>query len=466
VTAFVLTIGIARILGPFALGQYMLASAYYFLFMTIGSQGLKVLFARELSRYPEQGSLYLGNGTWLQMAFCVICYIGLLALVYVLPYSRETGRVCYVLGLAVIPFSLSNVTESLFQAYEKLHLMAVATVPVYILRVILSIVLMKLGYDIMVICWIQVISEIIVLVIEWILVLPLTKPTWKIDWHFMKATIQMSRSFMIIEGVSIIQTRLQAVILSLLAGEVVVGLYGAINQLTQPFQIIVHSLIVSIFPSMSKSVALGLERQRNLTQRVLEVLLLVALPTIVILFFIGSEILVFVYRKPEFALAGDALKITALALISIAFYRTLGYVLVANGMEWVNRREVIITTIVAFIISFPLIWQYQLVGAAIVYFVVQASSFIQYAYYVNKRLFQVNIWQVIRPPLLLSAIVAVSLVVLTSLTKDILVILTAVGAIYAVLLGIFTLNVLNISMAEVWQRVGFLLSRKSVKEQQ
>lgn len=411
IAAFGLTLGIARILGPFPLGQYMLANAYYLLFMTIGSQGLKVLFARELSRQPEQASTYLGNGTLLQMAFALLCYLGLVALVFVLPYNPETKEVCYILGLAVIPFSLSNVTESLFQAFEKLHLMTISTVPVYVIRVLLSLLVMKLGYDIVVVCWIQVISEFIVLVFEWILVLALVKPTWRIDWAYMKNTVAMSRSFIVIEGVSIIQTRLQAVILSLMAGEVVVGLYGAINQLMQPFQIITHSLIVSIFPSMSKSVSLGLERQRQLTQRVLEALLLVALPTIVVLFFIGSQVLVFLYRKPEFALGADALKVTALALISVAVYRPLGYVLVANSMEWVNKREVIITTVLALVISAPLIWRYQLLGAAIVYFIIQASSFIQYAYFVHKRLFHVSIWQVMRRPLLVTAVTTVIMVI-------------------------------------------------------
>lgn len=411
ITAFALTLGIARILGPFELGQYMLAVAYYFLFMTIGSQGLKVLFTRELSRHPEQARLYLGNGTWLQIAFCLVCYTALIVLIWLLPYSEDTAQVCYILGLAIIPFSLSNVTESIFQAFEKLHLMAISTVPVYILRVIVSVVLMKLGYGIVVIAWVQVISEIIILLFEWLLILRIVKPVWRIEREFLKKTFLMSRSFIVIEGVTVLQTRLQAVLLSLLAGEVIVGLYGAISQIMQPFQLITHSIIVSIFPTMSKSAAMGVEQQQKLTQRVVEALLLFALPSIVIIFFLGEQILVFLYRDPQFALGADALKITVLALISVAVYRPLGYLLVANRLERVNMREVIITTILGLVIAVPLIWRFQLIGAAVVYVVIQASSFIQYVYAVYNRLFKFNIWVTVRRPLLVSGLTAIVLMI-------------------------------------------------------
>jgi O-antigen/teichoic acid export membrane protein len=41
ITAFVLTAAIARNLGAEAIGQYLLAYSYYFIFVGIASQGLK-----------------------------------------------------------------------------------------------------------------------------------------------------------------------------------------------------------------------------------------------------------------------------------------------------------------------------------------------------------------------------------------------------------------------------------------
>ncbi|MCC5626376.1 lipopolysaccharide biosynthesis protein, partial [Nostoc sp. CHAB 5715] len=58
ITAFVLTAAIARNLGAEAIGQYLLAYSYYFIFVGIASQGLKILFTRELAREPQKTLVY------------------------------------------------------------------------------------------------------------------------------------------------------------------------------------------------------------------------------------------------------------------------------------------------------------------------------------------------------------------------------------------------------------------------
>ncbi len=137
ITTFVLTAAIARNLGAEAIGQYLLAYSYYFIFVGIASQGLKIFFARELAREPQKTSVYLMSGTWLQLIFSLVSYGGLVIVVFLLPYSSKTSTLCYIMGLTIIPFALSNVTEAIFQAKEKMHLIAIATVPVYVLRLII-----------------------------------------------------------------------------------------------------------------------------------------------------------------------------------------------------------------------------------------------------------------------------------------------------------------------------------------
>ncbi len=410
--SFALSALIARTLGAYALGQYTLGLVYYYLFMTIASQGLKVLIARELSTKPEQTGLYLGNVTILQFIFCIIGYAMLAGLVFVLPYSHDTTNVCYVVGLILFPFSLSNVTEAIFQAKEKLGLMTISTVPIYILRLGVSFLLLRGGHSILTVAWVQVASEFIVLIIEWILILPMIKPVWRINWEFMWHTTKMARSFMAIEGFSIVQTRIQAALLSVLAGEVVVGLYGAISQLLQPFQIITHSIIVAVFPTMTKSVEQGMERQKYIVQRIIEVLLLAALPLVVVLVFLGPQILIFIYGKKGFGDAGPALGIASLGLIGVALVRPLSYLLVANGFQRVNLREVIVTTVITVVVGVPLIVLYGLNGAALSYVAIQCSSLIQYTWAVHKRLFKLNLLTLIWRPVLVSAVLGAVMIII------------------------------------------------------
>ncbi|MEH1921463.1 oligosaccharide flippase family protein [Nostoc sp.] len=401
ITGFVLTAAIARTLGTEALGQYLLAYSYYFIFVGIASQGLKTLFTRELAREPEKTPIYLMSGTWLQLIFSSFSYGALVIVVYLLPYSSKTSTLCYIIGLTVIPFALSNITEAIFQAKEKMHLIAIATVPVYILRLIVMIWAMRLKYGIEYLGAILVFSETLIWLIEWIFITLLVEIRWEIDRNFVFKTIKSARTFFAIEAMAVISGRIQILILSLLGNEVLVGLFGGITQLLQPFLIIANSITLAIFPRFSKAVGQGRDKQKQISESIIEVLLMIALPLFVGLLFFGKDLLIFIYNK-SFAEADIALQLTAATLLFLPFIRSLSYLLVANGLEIVNLREVVITTTLGSLVGVALVSHYHLLGAALMSLLMTILGFSQYAYFTYVRLFSLNLWRIVRRPLVIT----------------------------------------------------------------
>jgi O-antigen/teichoic acid export membrane protein len=455
ITTFVLVAFIARILGPYELGQYLLAFSYYFIFVTIASEGLKTLFTREIARNPPETPVYLVSGTLLQFLGSLISYVLLVVVVFALPYKSDTSTVCYILGLAIIPFSLSNITEAIFQGQEKMHLIAISTVPIYILRVVLMIWAMKLNYGVSFIAGIMVFSEFLILLLEWGFIIPLVKPKWQINQDFILRTVKSARTFVAIEGVAAFNGRIQVLILSVLGGEVVVGLYGGISQLMQPFQIVAQSLVMAVFPSMSKAVALGREKQRHLVETIAEMLLSVALPLIVGLVFIGGDLLIFIYRDPSFAEATVALNVLALSLITSSFSRPLSFLLVANGFEWVNLREVIVATVVGSLLSVVLISQYHLTGAALAVLITYTIGFSQFMYSVYIRLFSLRLWRIVRRPVLISTLMLAVFLLLQKISQDLLLTLIAASFAYGLLvtiLGVYALGGPSIIWAKLLRK--------------
>ncbi|MFN6572455.1 flippase [Dendronalium sp. ChiSLP03b] len=456
ITTFVLVASIARILGPYELGQYMLAFSYYFVFMSIASQGFKTLFTRELARNPHETPLYLVSGSLLQLLFGIIGYAVLAVLVFALPYSPDTSTVCYVMGLTIIPFSLSNITEAIFQAQEKMHLIAISTVPVYILRLLLMIWGMNLKYDINFVCALMVISETLILLIEWGLISRFVKYKFQFDWNFMWKSTKDVGTFIVIEGISVLKDRMQVLILSLLGGEIVVGLYGAVGQLMQPFQIISYSLIIGLFPSMSKAVSLGREQQQKLAERAAEILLIVVLPFIIGIFFIGQDLLILLYKDGNFAQAALALNIIAIGLLTSAFSRPLSYVLVANGFERVNLIEVLTTTVLGALLSILLVPKYQLNGAAFSVLITQIISCTIYIYNVYKRLFYLNLWHTTRRPILVSFLMVTIFVGLHNFSQNILVTMLSATLAYTLItsiLGVYAVGGFSV----VWEKISHKL---------
>jgi len=442
IATFVLTAAIARILGAEALGQYLLAFSYYFIFVNIASQGLKVLFTRELAREPEKTPIFLTNGTLLQFIFSLIGYVALCIVVFLLPYSTETSTICYIMGLTIIPFSLSNITEAIFQAQERMHLIALSTVPVYVLRLCVMIWAMQMKYGVDTLAELLLVSEAIILVIQWLLLIGTVQLKWQIDRDFIWNSIKAARTFFAIEGIAVVNSRLQILILSLLGNEFLVGIYGGIVQLMQPFIIIANSMATAIFPSLSKAVTQGKENQRQITENFIEILLAIALPLLIGCLFFSKDLLIFLYN-PSFAQGSLALNIITLTLLFLPFNRSLSYLLVANGFERFNLREVAITTILGSFAGVVLVSQFQLTGAAITDLFIKLLAFSQYVYYTYSRLFSLNLWQILRRPLLVSTLMLPVLIVLQKVNFNFLLTLIISTSYYVFIigcLGVYTLG--------------------------
>jgi O-antigen/teichoic acid export membrane protein len=420
IATFVITAAMARTLGAEALGQYLVASNYYYIFVNLASQGFKTLFTRELSLNPEITPVYLVSGTLLQLAFGLIGYIAMAILVFILPYSDVTSFICYLMGVMIIPFALSNITEAIFQAQEKMYLIAFSTVPIYILRLLAILWILQLHYGIPYIIGILIISEALILAIQWLFLLKIVKPKWEIDRDFIWKTIKAAQTFLAIEGIGIVASRIDILILSLLGSEALVGIYGAISQLLQPYFIVSNSVALAAFPGMSKAVAGGKDKQRQAAEKAIEILLCISLPFLVGIFFIGNRLLLFIYEDPNFAKEAIVLHIISLSLITGAFSRIFSYLLIANGLEKLNLIEVSIVTVVGSLTGIVLIPQYKLIGAAFMSLAIGFTNFGIMMYFVSSRLFHLQLFQIVRRPLLISFLMSIVFLVLNKINLDFL----------------------------------------------
>nr|WP_242062189.1 oligosaccharide flippase family protein [Nostoc punctiforme] len=451
ITAFVLTASIARTLGAEALGQYLLAFTYYFIFVNIASQGLKTLFTREIAREPEKTSLYLISGTWLQLIFSCFSYVVLVIIVFLLPYTSETSTACYIMGLTIIPFSLSNITEAIFQAKEKMHLIALATVPVYVMRLFIMLWSMQRNYGVDYLAAILVISESIILAIEWILITKFVKTKWQIDKAFVWKTLKNARTFFAIEGLAVVNARIQILILSLLGSEFVIGVYGGIMQLFQPFLIVANSIGIAMFPRLSKAVNEGRDKQRNIIEKCIEILLTIGLPLCVGLLFIGKKLLIIIYNS-SFAQGSLALSIIAISLIFLPFNQSLSFLLVANGFEIVNLRQVAINTILGSLLGLILVSQYNLLGAAIMALLMSFIAFSQYIYFTYTLVFPLNLWRIIRNPLIISVLMTIVFIVLETINLNLLLTMAIATCCYILFVSLLSIHALG-KIPIAWEKI-------------
>lgn len=429
-TTFVLYAIIARYLGAFELGQLSLALTLFFITQVLAGAGLRTLVTREVARDRTKTGRYLVNGS----AVVVVCSLFSIAIlvffVRLLSYSPETASAILLLSLGVLPFSLSVLNKAVFQAWERMHYIVWANVPVHVAKVGLAFLLLRQGYGLFELVLLLLASYVTILVLEWWLLLRhIARPRLRIDRRFCTAMIRSTSTFLGINGIMAINASLDLLLLSRLTDEAQVGLYSVAVQLITPLIVIYESIVMSVLPEMCQRFATGIEGLKHISGYVLELLLAITLPAVVGFLFLAEPVLLFLYGNAEFLLASPTLRVLVWTLILRAFIHVLGRALVASLREQTTLYIVVLSTLLRLILGLIFISRLGLIGAAVAALLTVLVEFLLHYVSVSRLLFHIPVVRLAWRPAVASACMAVYLALVGN--RGVLVTAVSAGLLYA-----------------------------------
>jgi len=428
-TTFVLYALVARHLSAFAFGQMSLAFTLFYTFQMIAVAGMKTLITREVARDRRQTGQYLVNGSIIVAVFSLLAMLLLLGFVRLMHYAADTAAIILLLSLGLLPYALSALYEAVFQAWERMHYIAYANVPVNLAKVCLAWLLLSQGYGLYHLVILLLACQVAVVGIErWLLGRRIAVPRAPIEFRFALTIIRATGPFFGIDVLIATWAALNVVLLSKLAGETAVGLYSAANQLMIPVMLVYQSIVLSLFPIMCRRFDMGLHRMRHVAQYVIELLLAIAMPTTVGLFFLADSALVRLYGKQDFLLASGALRIMVWSLLLVALTHALGQVLLASLREKTSLRIIAIDVLVNLTVGLILISQFGLLGAAITALLTRVIDFLLH-YVLVSRLLPIALGKLAWKPAVASVCISALLVVFRG--QGVLLTVVSAGAVYA-----------------------------------
>ena len=453
---FVLYLLVGRYLGTFVFGQMTLALTLFYLFQIFSMLGLKKVIIRAVASDKSTTNQYLLNGSVVVLLSSTLAVILQWVFTQVMGYSADTRFIIFLFSLGLIPISLITIFEAVFQAWERMHYITIANMPVNIIKIGLAWLLFQLEYGIIQVALIWLAARIIIVGIEWwLLVKYISKPQPIINTHFAIEMLKSSRNFLAIDSLNAARNSLNTLILSKLASETEVGLLNSALQFSIPVILIITNIGGSIFPVLCKEVARGIKYFKQVTENTVEILLALALPASVGLFFLASPALEFLYGE-GFEAASGALKIIAWTLFLRAITQILGLTLLANKKENIALRITIVLALAQLIFGIVLTSQFGLIGAAWSELILWAINFLLH-YFANVRyFFRIELVKLFWKPTIASLLMAVYLFIVREQTFIPAVISAAI--IYAgVLFGIATwsaggLKQLKVKYNKLWLR--------------
>lgn len=412
-TSFVIYAMIARKLGAFEFGQMSLALSLFYVFAIFAVSGVKTLLIREVAKDRSQTRKYLINGCLIVGVMSFGSLAALFGFVRAVHYTGGTKLVVLLLSLALLPCGITSVCEGIFQAWERMHYIAYVNVPsnlakmagAYLLlfwnRGLYTVILLLL------VAFYTVAAAELWLVIRQFDIRPRPEGGDGIDLRFALRTLRSASTFLGIDSTCAIAGNLNIILLSKLATEKEVGLYSAATQLMVPLLLVYQSIAQSIFPVMVRKIEPGLRTLRRISEQAMEVLLMLAVPTVAGVFFFGQWALSILYKNHAFVEAVPALRIVAWILVPQVFTSVLGQVLVATHHEKITLKIAMVNGVLNLALGWPLIRRYGLVGAAGIFVVTSVVGCILHYIPVARLLSGVSVLKIIWKPVVAGGCMAV-----------------------------------------------------------
>lgn len=383
--AFLLPFYIARKEGVDIWGTYNTVLPFILIAVPFATWGLDQLLPREIARRPQEVNAYVTNAAIISGLSSLIITIVMALVVVWLDYDPLLTRlIVLAVVLNILPRAEGTIFESTIFGLEKMGWVAATRIPLTIVRTILSIVLLEMGYGLASLFFL--LSIYFVCLISIYLFLFYTKIT---DFHF-KIVKEMIRPLAIqsLPFVFIVFTgeafrQLDRIFISKLWDIKAVGIYSTGMLLIQIAYLLIPAVMNALFPGLSRIYLVSVQRFARLTAQLFKFLLIGIFPVVILLISLAGWVIPFVFGT-KYLDSVIVLRIATLSLLPAYLARLLYRVMLSSNHERLAGKTVAIRGLVNLILTATFISRYGVVGGSLAMVGTELVALTQNLFFVNR----------------------------------------------------------------------------------
>lgn len=361
-----ITIWMARYLGPERFGLFSYALSFVALFSVLASLGLEKLLPKELIGHPKKEMEILGTSFFLKIIGSLIL---LIVAAYVITLLRPDDEL--ILALILI-FSVTNFFKSfeIIRYWFETHVQAKYSVAVDAITVTLSViakaVLIILQAPLIAFAWV-VLAEAVVLALGLVAVYAFKShkiTAWRVDGEQIKHLLKEAWPLILAGGLYTIYTRIDQIMLGDMIGNESVGIYAAAIRISEGWFFIPVVIGTSLYPALLNAK----KRDQNLylerTQHLLNIMVLLGFSAGIVISLIAYPFITFAFggsyeqSSPVLVIHIGGWIFTAMSAISYRYFIT-------EGLQKTSFYRGLTGLISNIILNYLLIPLYGAIGAAV-----------------------------------------------------------------------------------------------------
>jgi len=387
----------ARYLGAEGYGVISFALAFTGMFSILTDMGLQLLTVREVARYKELASKYLGNIITLKVVLGIITFLLIFLSINLMGYPPLTKYVVYVIAFYVILNSFNLAFYSIYQAYERMEYVGIGNIISSFLLFIGVLIGIYLNLNVLGFALIYaVVSGIVLLYNITVTLWEFLKIKLEIDLEFWKEILKKALPFALSSVFVAIYFWADSVMLSYMVGDKAVGIYNAAYRLVYVLLFIPAIYFTSIYPILSKMYLQSQNKISFIYHRSLKYITIVGLLIGIVTTLFAEQIILFIYGY-EYLESAVALKILIWAVVFSFMAHATVYTL-----NSINKPQIytIITGICAILNILMNIWaikKLSYVGASITTAITEFLGFLfmfLYLRYYFKESISAYMWMI------------------------------------------------------------------------
>lgn len=364
--SFLVTVAVARYLGPEEFGLYSYVISISSLFAAAGHMGLSGLVVREIVNKPTERGLTLGTTLGLKIIGMGAGYIILLLYAGFYEGVASTEFLLLALGGAVLLLRPFDIIEFWFQAFVQARYVTVARLSGLFVSSALKLSFVFFGVSVIYFVAANVAQAIVVVMIFFAVYL--AKSTLKIsEWRFSwsRSKELFSQGWMVYLGsiFAVIYLKVDQVMLRWFEGSEAVGIYAVAAQFSEAWYFVPAAIVTSFFPKLIKLREQSQKEFDRRFQQLLDLLLVLALAIAIVITFV-SEFVVIIFFGDHYLDSADILVVHIWAALFI-FMR-------AAFSKWILIENVLMFSLITqgigaavnVALNYILIPSYGAIGAA------------------------------------------------------------------------------------------------------
>lgn len=364
VLVFFYTIYIARYLGAEGFGILSFAIAIVGIFTILTDLGISTLTVRDVARDRSLGPKYLGNGLVIKVILAVVSF-GLIALaVNLLNYPSETITVVYFIALSTIFGSIASFIFSIFQAHEKMEFQGLGQILNAVLMFSGVFIAIAMSLDVVGFSFVYFITSLISLIYSLLIYIwKFSLPPVEVDRVFWGKLLKGAIPFGITGIFVTIYYWIDSVMLSVMAGNEVVGWYNASYKVIFLFLSFQSLFIVSIFPVLSSFYKTSRESLKYAYERSFKYMLIISIPIAIFGTLVADKIILLIYG-PDFMPSIVALQILIWTVVFMFINNISGNFLGSIDQQVVVSKVAAVGAVVNIVLNLVLIPEFSYVGSS------------------------------------------------------------------------------------------------------